>query len=110
MTTLAQVYGLAHNMPPALRQRVEAAVIEQVDAILQEDAGTTNHANRLSLAQACLVAEARQKVVSMLLSTGVTNGTLQAQGDAIADSDLRWLVGFYFGMASFVAGAQAGLA
>ena len=44
------------------------------------------------------------------LSVLVNNGTLQTQGDAIADSDVRWLVAHYLGMASFVAGAAAGLA
>lgn len=110
MATLAEVYGLAHNTPLGLRQRIEAAVIEQVDVILQEDAGTANHAARLSLAQACLTQAARERVVQMLLSVAVTNGTLQAQGDAVTDNDLRWLVGYYLAMASWVGGALAGVA
>lgn len=110
MATLTEVYGLARNTPPALRQRIEAALIETVDSILQEDAGTANHVNRLALAQACLVETKRQATVQMLLSVVVTNGTLQTQGDAITDSDLRWLVGYYLGMASFVGGAVAAVA
>jgi len=110
MATLAEVYGLAHNTPLALRQRIEAALIEAVDVILQEDVGTANHAARLSLAQACLVETKRERVVAMLLSVLVNNGTLQTQGDAVADGDVRWLVAHYLGMASFVAGAAAGLA
>lgn len=110
MATLAEVYGLAHNAPVALRQRIEAALIEVVDGILQEDAGTANHAERLALAQACLVEAKRERVVQMLLAVIVTNGTVQTQGDAIADTDLRWLVAHYLGMASFVAGATTGAA
>jgi hypothetical protein len=80
-----------------------------VEAILGEDAGTANHANRVALAQGCLVEVKRERVVAMLLSVIVTNGTVQTQGDGIADGDLRWLVAHYLGMGSFVAGALAGV-
>ena len=105
MATLEQIYGLAAYMPPSLRQRIEAAWLVKMEAIMGEDAGTTNHAKRVQLAEKCLEPVVRQKVVNALVAVMATNADMQTQGDNISDGSIHWLVGHYVDMATFVDGA-----
>ena len=107
MATLEQIYGLAQYMPPSLKQRIEAARLVKMEAILSEDAGTPNHTKRVQLAEKCLEPEARQKVVGAFVVVMATNADMQTQGDNILDGSIHWLVGHYVDMATFVDGALA---
>jgi len=107
MATLEHIYGLVAYMPPSLKQRIEAAWLVKMEAILGEDAGTTNHAKRAQLAEKCLDPVTRQKVVGAFVAVMVTNATIQTEGDNIDDGAIHWLIGHYVDMATFVDGALA---
>lgn len=107
MATLEHIYGLVAYMPPSLRQRIEAAWLVKMEAILGEDAGTANHAKRAQLAEKCLEPVTRQKVVGAFVAVIATNETIQTEGDNIDDGAIHWLIGHYVDMATFVDGALA---
>lgn len=80
-----------------LRNKIEAACIVTAEAILQEDAGVTNHANRLIWAknnlppsnstrdQMLMVLLASNKDAEVAAITGVTDAVIQAKIDAAVD-------------------------
>lgn len=50
MATLSEIYTLLED--PTLKEKVASACLIAAQAIIEEDAGTTNHANRLKWAKA----------------------------------------------------------
>jgi len=73
-----------------LQHKLLAAIITQSQTVLQEDPGTTNHANRMKL-----VAETNMNVllvVMQFMSLAALNATVQSQGTAVSDATLQTIV------------------
>lgn len=74
----------------ALRDRTKAAMLKAAFDVLNEDAGTNNHANRVALA-----AQAFQAVdtyVDAFMASVANNATVQSAGGAATDNDLQYIV------------------
>jgi len=87
-TSLEAIANLYNS--DVLQHRMLAAIITESQTVLQEDPGTTNHANRLKL-----VAETNMNVllvVMQFMALVALNATVQSQGTAVADSTLQTLV------------------
>jgi len=69
------------------------AVAKAAYDILNEDAGTANHANRVIWANQTL-ADAKSKAEQMMWGL-VTNATIAAAGDAATDNDIQFVVNSY---------------
>jgi hypothetical protein len=95
MATYAELYSLKNN--DDLLHKVAVAVIVAADTIRAEDAGTTNHANRLVWASEAFgspVGKSRQVLWALLAAnkdvalagiTGATDAAIQANVDAVVD-------------------------
>jgi hypothetical protein len=87
MATYVELY----NMKDHFVRRATIAVLKIADWILTlEDAGATNHANRVVWANQAVVdpeSKARQFVYQIL-----ANAAIQAAGEAALDSDVQWIV------------------
>lgn len=76
-----------------LKNRTVVAVAKAAYDILNEDAGTANHANRVIWANQAL-ADAQGKAEQMMWGL-VTNATIAAAGDAATDNDVQFVVNSY---------------
>ena len=79
-----------------LFKRTMGAVMKTAWAIIAEDEGTSNHANRLIWANA--VCDSRDECVSRthgIFGRVLSNATVQASGDGISDNDLEWVVAYF---------------
>lgn len=75
------------------RGRVRTTVLVAAGAILVEDVGTANHANRLAWAQGALGTVTGLDAAAEKMLLGVAaNSTIQANGDASSDGDIQWTV------------------
>jgi hypothetical protein len=73
-----------------LQDRLLAAVITQCQVVLEEDPGTTNHANRMKL-----VAETNTNVllvVMQFMALVALDATVQSQGTSVTDATLQTIV------------------
>lgn len=89
MATLLEVYNLRVTSS-LLRNRVAAAVAKAAMDVLNEDAGTTNHAARLVWAQDALVNA--ETVAGRMMWGVLGNGTIQNAGEAATDNDIQYVV------------------
>ena len=110
MTDLLGIYNIYRNRTPSMTARIEAAVVVWCEAVFSEDAGTADHANRVTFSQKCLDEAKRQKAVLMLLPLFATNVDFQAEGDSFADGAISWVVNHYLSTPTALAGIVAGLA
>jgi len=104
MATLQDIY--AQSQPNGeLAGRVEGAFIKASWAVLTEDAGTTDHANRLALARNVL--ESPRAYVQKFYRLVISNATIQANlgnTSALQDSEVENAVnGFWTTMANLEA-------
>jgi hypothetical protein len=80
-----------YNMKDHFMRRATIAVLKIANWIITaEDAGATNHANRVIWANQAIAdpeSKARQMVYNVL-----ANATIQASGEAAPDSDVQWVV------------------
>lgn len=89
MATLLEIYNLAQSQS-TLRSRVSAAVADCALDVLNEDPGTTNHADRVVWAKQALIdptTEANRMFWGVL-----GNATIQASGEASTDNDILYVV------------------
>lgn len=91
MATLDEIHALAVGMP-LLRQRFAAARLKAAWDILNEDAGTTNHAERLVWANAVLGAYDGTPFVEVEYRRFLSNSTIQTTGNASSDNDVQFVV------------------
>jgi hypothetical protein len=89
MATYLDIYNL-RRMSSNLRNRVTVAVVKAAQDVLNEDAGTPNHAGRLRWAQTAL--QDAEGMAERLLWGVVGNAAIQANGEASADGDLQFVV------------------
>jgi hypothetical protein len=95
MATLLEIAGL-YEGENKLFKRTMGAAMKVAWAILAEDAGTANHANRLVWAQA--VCSDRAECVSRthgIFGRVLSNATVQGDAEDVADNDLEWVVSFF---------------
>ena len=92
MATLLQIADMYHG-GNAFFKRVMGACMKAAWDIINEDAGTDNHANRLvwalDVVSGYAAAEARAKTIFGLV---LSNATIQTSGDASTDNDIQFVV------------------
>lgn len=90
LTEIAQIYELESG---PLFSRWRAACLLRASLILDEDAGTTNHANRLIWAGEVLGgADLDTKAREMNRRGIATNATYQTKKDTATDSEIEYIV------------------
>jgi len=94
MATLEQISRLLDARGP-LWQKFKGAVIKTASGVYAEDAGTTNHANRLLWAQNVLLTGNVTQRTEELYRLGMTNDTIVSAGDMSLDSDVEWVVAYF---------------
>lgn len=96
MATLLEIYGLVND--PSLTQKTEAACLVAAGVIMGENAGTSNHANRLKWAKSVAgdPVTQGQRMLRLLLATysgqllpaitGATDAAIQSAVNAAVDT------------------------
>jgi len=91
MATLLSTYHLAFDS--TLRARICGACWQASADILNEDAGTTNHANRVLWANQVLTENADGPMVRSISVGTAQNATIAAAGaEAATDNDILFVV------------------
>ncbi len=90
MATLVEIQALAANQ--VITNKVVAATWKAAYDILNEDAGTANHDNRVLWAKAIIAEEPGSATMSKLLRMVVQNATVQSSGAASTDNDIQYVV------------------
>ena len=91
---LVDIYNCWAGQGGLLKAKFIGACLTSAYAVLNEDGGTTNHANRLIWANAILngtVAEVEEKAMQMLRYAIASNSTLQSVGEAATDNDVLYI-------------------
>jgi hypothetical protein len=84
-------YVELYNMKDHFQHRATIAVLKIADWILTlEDAGATNHANRVIWANQA-ISDPETKAKQFLYQI-LANAAIQAAGEAALDSDIQWIV------------------
>ena len=86
--TYQEIYKLMHEVG-ALWEKSEVACFKAAVDVLNEDTGTTNHANRVLWAQAVLLSNAKSNEMKYHI---LQNATIQALGNASTDNDVQFVV------------------
>lgn len=73
-----------------LRTRTQIAISNAAYNVINEDAGTANHANRIIWANYALANP--ERMMSLEMSLLVQNPTIQAGGDNATDNDIQFVV------------------
>lgn len=89
MATLSGIYELRYNTLD-LKKRVVAAIATASRDVLNESAGTSNHANRMTWARNSL-NNAHNAAEEMMWGV-VGNATIQSSGNASTDNDIQFVV------------------
>jgi hypothetical protein len=92
---LVDIYNCWSGQSGLLKAKFIAACLKAAYAIVNEDAGTTNHANRLTWANAILdgtVGEVEAAAMKHLRYAIASNATLQSAGDEATDNDVEYVV------------------
>lgn len=92
---LVDIYNCWAGQAGLLKAKFIGACLKAAYAISNEDAGTTNHANRLTWANAILngtVAEVEAKAMQHLRYAIASNATLQSAGEAATDNDVEYII------------------
>ena len=92
---LTDIYACWSAQSGTLRAKFIAACLKAAYAILNEDAGTSNHANRLIWANAVLngtIAEVEAMASQHLRYGMASNASLQASCEASTDNDVEFVV------------------
>ncbi len=92
---LVDIYNAWAGQSGLLKAKFMGACLKAAYNILNEDAGTSNHANRVTWANVILsgtVAEAEASALQHLRYAMASNATLQSAGDAATDNDVEFIV------------------
>ena len=88
MATLAEIANLAQD--ESFISRIAAAVGKAATDVINEDPGTTNHANRLLWAKGAMANI--DSVTPAYAWTIVQNATIQTAGVEATDNDIQFVV------------------
>ena len=92
---LVDIYNAWRGESGALKAKFVGACLKAAYDILNEDAGTANHANRVVWANVIVagtMAEAEEKALQHLRYAVASNATIQAAGNDSADNDVQFVV------------------
>lgn len=89
MATLLERYDLQYGHT-LLRQRTQVAIESAAADVINEDASTANHANRMTWANTALNNPA--KMMDLEMSLVVQNATISGSGDEASDGDIQFVV------------------
>ena len=94
MATLLQIYNILYGDDyRPLTNRTISAVLNAANAVINEDPGTANHANRLVWAQAALASREGLSAAADEMFVGVcSNPTIQTTGNDATDNDIQFVV------------------
>lgn len=83
--------------PSVLLARFMGSCLKSAGAIKAEDAGTTNHANRVIWANAVIASRdgCEAKARQIMQHAFASNATLQSAGESATDNDVDYLVAAY---------------
>ena len=101
MATLQEIWTYCESHA-LLRQRFAAACIKSAWDVMNEDPGTTNHANRLALDKKILLDP--NAINDRYYLYFMSNASVQTNGEGSADNDLLYVVASFFDL---VANAEA---
>jgi hypothetical protein len=99
---LQDIYNLAFGAPE-LKSRFIGAGLQMAYTIINEDAGTANHAARLAWAKDMVLDGQNGPVGENLYRICLHNATIQSSGAASTDSDINWVVNFVISDADMLA-------
>lgn len=88
-TSLKGIFDIYSS--PLMRDRIYGAVIEECLVVFTEDPGTTNHANRVSLAVTAAKGLS-DEIINMFMVIAANNSTIQENGNDVNDSTIQTLV------------------
>lgn len=91
MATYVELYGLAQT-DSVLRQKVTVACIVAAEAIMAEDAGTANHANRLIWAQSVFANPTTEAIRMTFAALAANNAATVAQIQSATDAAIQTIV------------------
>lgn len=108
MSTLKEIHEMCSGFPE-LWVKCNGALIKASWDVISEDAGTTNHANRLALAKKVLVksSDISKKYYRVFLSNSVIQGNYDSETklNSSTDAEIQAVVdGFYNNIANAEAG------
>jgi len=92
---LVDIYNAWRGEAGLLKAKLVGAILSAAYAIVNEDAGTTNHVNRLAWANDILsgtVANVEAKAAEHLRYAVASNATISAAGNDATDSDVQFVV------------------
>lgn len=92
---LVDIYNCWTGESGTLRAKFVGACLKAAYNVVNEDAGTSNHANRLTWANA-IIGGTRESVeaaaIQQLRYAMASNATIQSAGDAATDNDVEYIV------------------
>jgi len=92
---LVDIYNCWAGQSGLLKAKFIGACLKAAYDIVNEDAGTSNHANRVTWANVVLtgtVAEVEAAAMQHVRYAIASNATLQSAGDAATDNDVQFIV------------------
>src|SRR5574343_300575 len=95
MASYADIGAFWVNANTPLHQRFLGGCMKAAYDVLNEDPGTTNHANRMTWANVILAgteAECQAKVTQMFRYALASNATLQSSLDSATDNDIGFII------------------
>lgn len=94
MATLLQIYNILYGDDyRPLMNRTISAVLNAANAVVNEDPGTANHANRLAWSQAALASRDGLSAAADEMFVGLcSNATIQSTGNDATDNDIQFVV------------------
>ena len=94
MATLLETSKLL-NERGILWNKFRGGVIKSAASVYAEDAGTTNHANRLLWAQDVLLMGNIDNRALEMYRMAMTNATIVAAGDESTDNDVEYVIAVF---------------
>ena len=94
MATLLETSKLL-NERGILWNKFRGGVIKSAASVYAEDAGTTNHANRLLWAQDVLLTGNIDNRALEMYRMAMTNATIVAAGDESTDNDVEYVIAVF---------------
>ena len=94
MATLLETSRLL-NERGDLWNKVRGGVIKAASSVYAEDAGTTNHANRLLWAKDVLLTGNIDARALEMYRMAMTNDQIVGAGNASLDTDVEWIIAYF---------------
>ena len=93
MATNLQIYNTAQS--PQLSARILGGLYKAASNVRAEDAGTTNHANRVLWANAVMKEDVNGVMCKRYKILCAQNATIAAAGDSATDNDIDYVIALF---------------